>query len=187
MRTKNILTRYVVFFGLLIFLAIIIFLYLFNLIKSPFLVNDHKRCLSCHEMSDNGKRLLVTVHNRFACNSCHYEVDKKIFYLKHIFNRYIKPIKTNNPPKNHICLQCHSTIREITPPRNLVIPHKMHVAIGIECIDCHKLAAHGNLKDPKNNRIKKYQCLYCHNGYNASNKCLTCHIKVPDSKDLCEE
>lgn len=168
--------------GLFILLGVLLTYNIYSNNKNPYFNNDHDLCLKCHEMKNKGETLSMTAHKNFSCNSCHYDINNSMFYLKHITNRYVKPVEINNLPSNKICLQCHSVSRNITPPPNLIIPHKLHIEIGVDCLDCHEFAAHGDSDKPNLGRIERNTCLKCHNGNKATNKCLSCHLIKPEGK-----
>lgn len=173
-------SKFLTFLGLIILIGVVVLFYMqANVNANPYLDTANNKCLKCHEMKERGESLKLTAHKRFACTTCHTKVESNLNYLKHITNRYNKEIKLYNVPENSVCLQCHTNTRNITPPQNLIIPHEYHMQRGIDCVDCHKYAAHGDLNKPNNNRIPMKTCLRCHNGYKASNKCEVCHVKVP--------
>lgn len=176
--------KFLTFLGLIIIVGAVLIIYMqSNVSANPYLeTKNNNNCLKCHEMKSKGESLKLTAHKGFTCKTCHINVESTLNYLKHVTDRYNKDIKLYNVPGNDVCLQCHTNTRNITPPQNLIIPHEYHLQRGIDCIDCHRYAAHGDINKQNNNRIPMNTCLKCHNGYKASNKCQACHVVVPKQK-----
>ena len=86
-------------------------------------------------------------------------------------------------PENKTCLVCHSNTRKASPSGDLKIPHEAHVTvIKMKCVDCHEYAVHR--KNPEGKRTPRMKdCLKCHNGERAVDRCNACHTR----KDIPEE
>jgi len=156
-------------------------------------VQDPKFCLSCHEMEPTYKAWEATSHSKIDCLECHKNVSIAGFLYKQALgvNR-VKEIKVE--VDDSACSKCHTDARVITPPMDLLIPHNLHVQMGLSCTQCHRTVTHGsvvktvtntapgqagpllegeNLFDP--NRIPMSGCMKCHNGAKATRACNACH------------
>ena len=110
-------------------------------------------CSSCHEMSPEYTTWENSSHAKIACVQCHIEpgfinlVSHKMNSLEqlylHLTGGVPKTIVMNEPIKNDVCEQCHSTVRQVTPSGDILIPHDKHLAQGISCVACHAGVVHG--------------------------------------------
>ncbi len=168
--------------------------------------NNPNACSGCHAMKPQVKTWQVTAHNNIKCNSCHRNVSIPAFAFRQWTERYKLPLQTDVFIKDETCLGCHNPKRIVTPPGDLLIPHYLHLEIGIDCIDCHDNVTHANVSekviaagiDPNSfstddavnitamgNRIPMDKCMQCHNGVMATRECNACHSdkQVPANHD----
>lgn len=158
--------------------------------------NNPNACGGCHAMQPQVQTWQVTAHNNIDCKTCHEDVSVTTFAFRQMTERYTMPLKADVVVKDETCLDCHNPKRIVTPPGDLVIPHYLHLEIGIDCIDCHDNVTHANVSekvitagiDPNafatedameitamGNRIPMDKCMQCHNGEMATSSCNACH------------
>lgn len=128
-----------------------------------------------------------STHAKMSCISCHMDPGVKgfvVFSARAIPSFYSQlifgPKKTNllSVPSIQACQKCHTGYRQVSPNGDLLIPHRAHVEVlKIRCAVCHKGLVHvANAQGF--NRPKMTTCLsLCHNGVNATNKCVKCHTR----------
>lgn len=139
-------------------------------------------CAGCHEMKPEFVTWSLSAHNKVACVDCHIGPGIKDFVLHkvsalnqvylHITGRVELPIQMPTKIPNGNCLRCHSPQRIATPPGDLVVPHRQHLAgfnpggapvtavieaagrqtvdgkgSGTLCVDCHARVAHAGLNE----------------------------------------
>lgn len=157
-------------------------------------------CKNCHEMNPNVFTWQISSHNRVGCLKCHTDIELTDFTYKHWRGFFETPIVAKSFISNATCTKCHSEARIITPSQNNIVPHQLHMAKGVDCIDCHSSITHYNVsekliaqkvsdvsafgeRDAKKYRTNKAvpmgTCLVCHNGAKASNQCKACHRDTP--------
>lgn len=96
------------------------------------------------------------------------------------------------PPAS--CATCHADYKPgpaqapkpvTIPPPNLIFNHKVHLANGIECQQCHKRVEETQVATRDNLPLMD-TCLECHtskttiNGTRPPATCQTCHLSTPD-------
>ncbi len=156
-------------------------------------LQDSRFCANCHEMQDSYSAWESASHSKVPCLDCHKDVSiAGNLYKQFMGVNRVKELKVtvNDDP----CTKCHTDARVITPPQGLLIPHNLHVQMGLSCTQCHRTVTHGvlvktvvntapgqagpllqgeNLFDP--NRIPMSGCMKCHNGAKATSACNACH------------
>lgn len=154
---------------------------------------DPKFCANCHEMKPSYEAWQTTAHSKVDCLQCHKDVS--------IFNNLYKHVIGVNRTRtmkvtvdDSSCKSCHSDARVITPPQSLLVPHTLHLQMGLDCTQCHRTVAHGNIVKTVSNaapgqtgsaltgdnlfdptRIPMSGCMTCHNGTKATQACNACH------------
>ena len=147
-------------------------------------------CASCHEMKPYVSTWSLTSHNTVRCERCHPDVSLAQYSLETVTGRYRRPIQVNTQVSDQVCLGCHVVDRPVTPPEGLLMPHRLHIQKGIDCVRCHFNLTHGevavrNHSTPDvdqlaalasaGNRVPMSRCADCHNGTKAPNACPACH------------
>lgn len=160
----------------------------------------NKLCSSCHQMSPQVLTWQRTAHSKISCSKCH--PDSSLFGM--VFRSKTGAFKTPITAKNFddkVCIECHTTDRNVTPPFGLKASHSLHLSKGVDCVDCHRDVAHaqvtGKILEPGlrnvdsfsegdaqklvayGNRIPMDTCMRCHNGAKAPKECLACHSNKP--------
>lgn len=170
-------------------------IYSYIVLENKRFSQNPRNCITCHEMKPAFYTWQKTTHNQLNCTVCH-QVSITKFRYKHK-NGYPQPVKLKEDISSQVCLQCHDKNKSITPPKDLIIPHQLHMQKGLDCIDCHNNIAHANSVDkllaaqlvtPKefgpaeadlllnnNNGVPMSKCLDCHNGKMAPKDCRACH------------
>lgn len=138
-------------------------------------------CANCHEMKPYYSSWQKSRHSDVGCLVCHqqqgafgYLIGKtqilRDISLNRIYFARSAPIIAD-PINNENCVSCHYKIPNVL--RNGVkISHKF---IKFSCSSCHKTVGHSFTTRPKLRTMD--QCLTCHNGVRAPNRCNLCHIK----------
>ena len=120
-------------------------------------------CLSCHEMNNYGKSLLIddsdylpAVHYQNhlvdqdnACFTCHTsytmygDVEAKIKGLKHVWVHYLggasETIELYDPYSNRECLYCHQGARSFEEGEDHIDEAEALATGETSCLDCHDL------------------------------------------------
>lgn len=168
--------------------------------RSTVYTDKHKAaefCNSCHEMQADYNTWMYSSHSEELCTRCHSNVSPTSIALNYLTNSYVTPVKLKDFYSDANCLQCHNPNRVVTPPGDLIVPHDLHTAKGVDCIDCHNNIAHGDIYRSKligekmkpqdvtktiaqeqlanNNQVKMSTCMRCHNGAKAPDACSACH------------
>ena len=172
-------------------------------------------CGSCHEMRPEYTTWTVSTHQKVSCVACHIQPGAKNFIehkvealnqvYQHIFKKYYLPIEIKGEIPSATCLQCHSVRRDVTPERDIKIPHDVHYAKGISCMTCHRGVAHGQISEreqtidgkfdrwtpsvarqqlaPQWTSLPMKDCIECHRQRSGPRNCEGCHkeIRKPQS------
>ncbi len=139
-------------------------------------------CSSCHQNMTADQTLQKGNHARFSCETCHGAQGMGLFPKTTI------PVGLDKkaPVKREVCNQCHVIEnRQVTPHIPIKVPHKEHLAKGLQCVECHKGVIHGDSTEKrgaevlvtfKNNGIRMTTCIACHMERGVSTKCSWCHL-----------
>lgn len=160
---------------------------------------DPKFCLNCHVMRDTYISWQQSSHSKVDCLKCHKDVSIAGYLYKQFMGvDQLNQVKVTIDDST--CQKCHTDARVVTPPTDLIVPHNLHMQMGLSCTQCHQTVTHGKiinsspsvtqtmnstqsgdkLIDP--NRIPMSACMKCHNGAMATNACNACHDdKIPPS------
>lgn len=180
-----------------VFVVAMVAAFLFNYPGSQDANKQAGFCINCHEMMPHYYTWTVSSHNKFSCLKCHEDIKITTFAYKHVINAIPNPIVKKDIVSNQVCEDCHTGKRQVSPPGDIIFPHQLHVVKKIDCVDCHNKVAHLNVTNHikntknfsietfneasakklivKNNQVLMQDCLRCHNGDMATNKCLACH------------
>lgn len=168
--------------------------------------NDAGFCARCHTMTPEYMTWQYSGHAQFDCKSCHQQPGiagffkfqgmmlKEVFYLG---NKNTTITKTMPPISDEVCLHCHSQNRKYSPSSDTIIPHQVHRANGVHCVDCHAGIAHGRIvergitaqysaskwdynladeqMDDQNVTPRMFLCLDCHGKRQVNQTCSICH------------
>ena len=153
-----------------------------------------KLCQSCHDNVTVGQTLLKGNHARFKCEQCHTDTG---FSLGLVPKSTIPAaLATKSPVDREVCLGCHAIENRVVTPRiPIKVPHKEHLAKGLQCINCHKNVVHGEISEQrgtgvivtfKNNGISMPTCIKCHLERDVPTNCSWCHLQdlKPDSHKI---
>jgi hypothetical protein len=160
----------------------------------------------CHNVhADNAKQWAAGTHSEISCMACHYppgldparmaldRVDKLLDIYPAVTNTFEMPLNAHSRialemPSDQ-CTQCHSSNREPTAARGMLVGHEAHEAKEINCTICHNRMAHPEVFEltlPGNEKHEDFMemraCFRCHslgsearNGFTAAGTCATCH------------
>lgn len=176
MNIKTILT--VVFFVLIVFLAIPIYL-----------TSSARTCALCHSMKpyyDSWKKSLHSVAAN-DCNYCHVKqglinnVAYRILFWSEIYaaltGREVKPLMTYIPAVDTCARSgCHTLNREMSTFRDIKILHRFHIKQArLKCIKCHPGTVHEGVGKIGKRTPPMSLCFECHES--VKKNCAFCHIK----------
>jgi len=147
-------------------------------------------CAKCHELQPAIKAWQTSLHAEVECNVCHATgfVDKlqqKVDLVGRTYRHFTKayPRLINEDSKlskkidNDGCLQCHTPKRVITPRKDLIMDHNVHIEKGVNCTTCHNRAGHPTSSGYKD-FISMEGCFRCHGLSKtalAPGRCDKCH------------
>lgn len=133
-----------------------------NIIKfnhSLHVKDNGMQCKDCHANALTSVKATDNLNPLMAnCESCHDIKDQKSCNLCHYQNTYKKLVPAG---------------------RNLIFPHKYHLAEGKQCTDCHsgldkvKYASESPVAYPP-----MESCMNCHDKKTATNNCEACHTNL---------
>ena len=170
----------------------------------------------CHHVQDDAIAAYEnSTHSEISCMACHEPVDadpvtflfakaKSLLEIPPaVMNTFELPLnpgsalslKGGHEMGSQQCVQCHSTNREVTPAKGILINHKVHEDKGVWCTVCHNRIAHNELEvklnNPNGSPSKKHDnfmkmdaCFRCHalegndkpeGQWQATGKCSACH------------
>ena len=120
-------------------------------------------CTTCHDVSSGAK-----ADPPSACQTCHGATYQPTF-----------PAGADRS----------DTSKALNRPAGVVIPtphikmnHKVHVAKGIKCTECHGPMTGIQVATRDNALPVMSKCLECHDGRKAPSACRTCHVTRPDGR-----
>ncbi|MCL5046420.1 MAG: hypothetical protein M1598_06490 [Actinobacteria bacterium] len=111
-------------------------------------VESTETCGSCHAMTAFYETWQDGSHRQFTCSQCHGKVNVAAYSYRYKTNTYAEPIHVKEPIGDEVCLRCHNRDRAVTPPRDLIIPHELHLTIGVSCVKCHANVVHRKAAAP---------------------------------------
>jgi nitrate/TMAO reductase-like tetraheme cytochrome c subunit len=174
-----------------LFIIIAIIILIGGVSLAAFLVRysatDEAACRRCHpeqaEMWINSKGHPA---EKTSCSDCHsrgFEIIPEDWnIIKHARDQLAPPeYLADDKLTSQRCLECHEDVLNLgyeVKKRVIKFTHRYHLAEGLECVDCHRTAAHERLKF-NTNRPSISECLECHlrefQGPPKNQKCLNCH------------
>ncbi len=135
-------------------------------------------CQTCHAQATSSRSSLDNlIPGEKACDECH-DIDRE----------RARELAAEGKPAAFLCNDCHveydpktgMVARVRIPPPNLKNDHAAHAAAGIDCARCHgDLHAEGVGRATRAQLPSMSLCLECHDGRQASKKCITCHLAGP--------
>jgi len=141
---------------------------------------DRVDCATCHARAASSRSSLDDlVPGERACDPCH-EIDRPM----------------SSSPRSGpggragktACRACHLDYDRATgmvarvriPPPNIKFGHAAHAAAGVRCPTCHGDLLAENVGLATRAQLPRMSlCLSCHDGRQASRKCITCHLAGP--------
>ncbi|WP_075860391.1 cytochrome c3 family protein [Carboxydothermus pertinax] len=172
-------------------------------------------CKTCHEMLPEYYTWKASSHSELNCLKCHvqpgignlfkFKAEMLNFAYLHFTKKYLLPISLKKDIPQRNCTRCHGLKRPITPSGDIIVPHDKHKSAGVQCLECHRGIAHGNILDrqetidgdfnrwnltyaksqmaPENVKTKMTLCMSCHEQRNITRKCEACHREIRPPKD----
>ncbi|MCL2332411.1 MAG: hypothetical protein FWC54_02840 [Actinomycetia bacterium] len=147
-------------------------------------------CKACH---GNDKKVAVMqsgVHKDQSCVKCHeggatfarYTVNS-VQRVGHLVTGFTsgQPTGYSTAPAG-ACLNCHDkritgdTVATNLGNNTISMSHKEPLAASMQCSRCHNMTT---AKSPIASSGTMNTCLICHNGSDASDKCVICHLNTP--------
>ena len=141
-------------------------------------------CASCHEMEVNLARWKAPLHKSLACASCHTRpgvagwVSAKMGGIRQVLTHFTETIPSPEMTVEQFeitsenCRRCHMGAARLGERHGLVISHKRHLEIGVQCVQCHsRIFAHPKLTKEgrtditwKPPLVHTPRCFECHDG-----------------------
>ncbi len=149
------------------------------LVVSVELTSRPRFCISCHEMQSAAESWQKSTHSQYLCVSCHKlnPIANSAMLVSHLTQT---PLTLS--VKSVSCTECHNLNRIVTPPGDLIIPHRLHISKNIACNSCHAGVGHLNALDQENVQtadISMGLCFNCHYKNGGPMGCRRCHRKPP--------
>ncbi|WP_079906837.1 hypothetical protein [Carboxydocella sp. JDF658] len=141
-----------------------------------------KLCSSCHEGLSVAQAMQKGNHTRFKCEQCHRETGIGISLIPKT-NIIPDSVQGKIPVDKEICLECHAIEnRQVTPRIPIKVPHKEHLAKGIQCVQCHIGVVHGQ-RPSRGAGVVTFKgpamptCIKCHLERGVPTNCSWCHLQ----------
>ncbi|MBS4031117.1 MAG: NapC/NirT family cytochrome c [Clostridiales bacterium] len=172
-------------------------------------------CGLCHVMVPHVRTWEASAHQRTDCVTCHegpgfdgvirFQVSLAEMAYKYVTNTYYLPIAMREQMSAESCTNCHALNREMSPSGDLIVPHKNHEKVRVDCMSCHKGVVHANIASRQmalsvdvniwtrrfsmsqmsyeNRNLSMSGCIECHQLRRATLDCAACHkdIYFPES------
>lgn len=159
----------------------------------------------CHKVQDDTiVSYQRSTHSEISCIACHEPVnaDPVTLLLKKaqsagelvltVTNNFELPLNAGselamNPKEmgSAQCTQCHSSKRQVSPSRGIIIDHKVHADKNVTCTTCHNRVAHNETgmkftlagNHAHQDFMTMTGCFRCHalKGGSAPGTCSACH------------
>ncbi len=157
----------------------------------------------CHCIQDDALAAYAdSPHAKVSCVACHIpsQADPVTFMYhkikagveggyQRVTNTFVLPINPESAVAAEMpagqCTQCHTSTREATPRRGLIINHAVHAEENVACTSCHNRVAHperAQLTLAKNEHHEDWLsmdgCFRCHSleaKAKAPGRCNACH------------
>ncbi len=124
-------------------------------------LSAEETCFDCHDVEDD------TADPPAACDTCHPGYKGEL--PPGVERTQTHKAKVHPPTSN-------------LPTPRLRFPHKIHLAKGASCNQCHAGVDKVDYAHRDNALPTMGTCLECHDGKKAPNECGTCHETLPDGR-----
>jgi hypothetical protein len=144
-------------------------------------------CRQCHpEISELWRKSKGHPSDQTKCYECHSQglklTPKDWNVIKHARDQFVPPeYLADDELTSQRCLECHTDVLNLgyKDIRKVIrFNHRIHHGEGLDCVDCHRQAAHEYMTG-SSNRPSFTECLECHlrefEGPPKNQKCLNCH------------
>lgn len=144
-------------------------------------------CRQCHpEISELWRKSNGHPADQTGCYECHSRAlefaPKGWNVIKHARDQFVPPeYLADDELTSQRCLECHGDVLNLgykVKKRVIKFNHRFHYGEGLDCVDCHRQAAHEYMTGGTN-RPSIFECLDCHlrefEGPPKNQKCLNCH------------
>ena len=171
----------------LIFIVILIGLGSVTAYFVRYSATNEQVCAQCHpehiEMWRNSNGHPAEITRCFECHSRGLKiVPKNLNIFKHLRDQFIPPeYYADDELTSQRCLECHEDVLDLgyeIKKEVIKFTHRYHFEEGLDCVDCHRTAAHEYMTG-SSNRPTVLECLECHRkefeGPPKNQKCLNCH------------
>ncbi|MBM4158523.1 MAG: cytochrome C [Ignavibacteria bacterium] len=116
-----------------------------------------------------------------GCSRCHYKAASSDISDDYIYPEKKICAKCHNVADKNECVLCHflpikSTIKLMSPKRDIIFSHKFHLGKQMTCAECHKdISSVKYASESPDYFPTMKSCFNCHDGILASNGCESCH------------
>jgi nitrate/TMAO reductase-like tetraheme cytochrome c subunit len=144
-------------------------------------------CRQCHpEISELWRESKGHPSDQTKCYECHSRglefTPKDWNAIKHARDQFVPPeYLADDTLTSRRCLECHKDVLNLgykDIKKVIRFNHRIHDGEGLDCVDCHRQAAHEYMTG-SSNRPSINECLECHlrefEGPPKNRKCLNCH------------
>jgi nitrate/TMAO reductase-like tetraheme cytochrome c subunit len=144
-------------------------------------------CRQCHpEISELWRKSKGHPSDQTKCYECHSRglefTPKDWTAIKHARDQFVPPeYLADDELTSQRCLECHKDVLNLgykDIKKVIRFNHRIHDQEGLDCVDCHRQAAHEYMTG-SSNRPSVNECLKCHlrefEGPPKNRKCLNCH------------
>ncbi len=139
------------------------------------------------KMTENNKDIIKFSHSTHSdlveCSDCHTRVTESITLADDLFPDHDSCSECHDVDDAESCNTCHydDKFEELIQKEpTLIYNHKIHVVMGMQCIDCHKGLDKVDYSFESAEVFPSMEiCASCHNEVKlASNACESCHIST---------
>ena len=164
------------FFGgiisVIVIISISVFAGSYRSYKQPIAFNHYKHfveldieCQFCHQTVEEYDA--AGLPNVDVCNFCHEE---GVINENPRFQEVVEIIR------DHIRRGARIEWNRIyQSPDDVIFSHRIHIAGGVECENCHGITGISKRPSGQTQLISMDNCMDCHGRNKVSNDCLTCH------------
>lgn len=128
-------------------------------------IADHSTCGLCHRL-ELPEAVAAAMYPKSSCRDCHGDYGGS-------------PDQVGPPPTWAPSPEAPPPPPTTLPPARLRFSHKQHVALGLECLDCHAGVDTADLAT-REHLPPMGLCLTCHDGLEAPDDCTVCHLPGDD-------
>jgi len=195
--------------------SVLAFLFLLLLFSVNQDIQEPSTCGMCHVMVPHYRTWEASAHQRVDCVTCHREpglegaIKFQISLVEMAYNfatnKYYLPIAIRGGMSAEPCNNCHALNRDVSASGGLIVPHKSHEKMRVNCLECHKGVVHANIAarqltlagdkqmwttafsrkqmafEYRNLTMK--ECMDCHTFRRVETGCSACHkdIDIPET------